>query len=137
MVLAERATVEAPEAVPWAPRPLEPEYVGGHRTSDPHVESEKPSPTSLDGLYEGTLKLTLIAGGSSQKVIRFMRELRREPSVSLLQLTGDPSRAVQIWLRLHLPLPLKVILSKMGSISQVDTGFGYRGDDPFLKVLLA
>ncbi len=137
MVLVERATVEAPEALPGATRPFRPEDRGVYWTSVPNRESEEPSPVSVDEAYEGTWKLSLNAGGSGQKVIRFLKELRREPKVSLVQLTGDHSQAVQIWLRLHLPLPLKAILSKMGSISQVDIGFGYRGDEPFLNVLLA
>ncbi len=130
--------VEAQELLPWASRPLEPEYMGARRTSDAQVESEKPSPTSLDGFHEGTVKLRVILGASGRKVIRFLSELRREQQVRLLQLICDRNGGVEIWLKLVAPLPLEAIFLHMDVVSQVDAPrFGPRGAESLLNVQFA
>lgn len=81
--------------------------------------TQEPAQHSDDGVYEGTVKLTLELGDDILAVVHLVRELRLMPQIRLLRLASNAKKEVGIWLRLREPLRLKQMLSKMQQVAQV------------------
>ena len=108
-------------------------------SSETDSTSEQPSQASDEGLYEGTVKLSVEAEEHVRQVIRFVDALRQKSDFRLLQLVGNYKEGVGIWLGLRSPLRLKEVLLQMESVSQVDAPSwqDMDGSEPMLKVRLA
>lgn len=112
---------------------------GIYPSSETDGTSEQPSQASVDGVYEGTVKLRVEAEEHVRQVIHFVDALRQKSDFRLLQLVGNYKEGVGIWLGLRSPLRLKEVLLQMEGVSQVDAP-GWRdldGSEPMLKVRLA
>ncbi len=108
-------------------------------SSETDDTSEQPSQDSVEGVYEGTVKLRVEAKEHVRQVIQFVDALRQRSDFRLLQLVGNYKEGVGIWLGLRSPLRLKEVLLQMEGVSQVDAP-AWRdmdGSEPMLKVRLA
>lgn len=75
-----------------------------------------------EGVYEGTVRLTITTPGAVSGLLAFVGELRQNPGFRLLRLVANQSReGMEIWLGLREPLSLKTVLLKMEGVSQVTT----------------
>ena len=99
--------------------------------------SQKPTPseepvsgtvTEIGELYEGTVRLSVKAEGSSEHAVRFVDQLGQEPQVRLLRLVGNHKDGVEVWLGLREPLRLRGILQNMEGVARV-RGFPPDGSD--------
>ena len=97
------------------------------------------SAAGVDSEYEGNVMLWLGPNASIAQVVRFVRELSREPRIRLLRLGGRHEREdIGIWLALRQPLDLKQILLGIDVVSGVSiTPISEKpGTDPILTVEL-
>ena len=91
-------------------------------------------------VYEGTVRLTVVAPGCVREVIHFVDHLCGNPHLRLLQLVGNHrTDRVDIWLGLREPLQLRPLLLEMDSVARVDTplGYGPNGNERLVEVRLS
>ena len=73
-----------------------------------------------DGLYEGTVRLTVVSSGPVKSLLSFVGELRQNPQLRLLRLIANQrSESMNIWLGLREPLDLITVLGDISEVSQV------------------
>ena len=96
---------------------------------------------STDGeVYEGTVRLNVIASGCSRQVLHFVNALCQTPQFRLLQLVGNHRReGVDIWLGLRAPTGLRETLLRMEGVSHVNAPLGHspHGNERLVEVWLA
>ena len=71
------------------------------------------------GLYEGTIRLALETDWDIGKIVRFVRELSREPEIRLLKLVSSRQDGVDVLLGLRKPLNLNELLPRINGVTQV------------------
>ena len=74
--------------------------------------------------YEGTVMLVLGANSPIGRVVQFVRELRSEPEIRLLKLTGSHDEDVGILLSLREPVLLSKMLSRVEGVSGISMPAG-------------
>ncbi len=112
---------DASDALPGDDVPSERQ---GERQGD---DEAVPDPDDRDGdvdpseILEGTVDLSISANSAVGQVPSFLTELRRRYDLRLLQMRSDRSNGTTlITLGLRKPLPLKRVLLRMISVSEVD-----------------
>ena len=88
-------------------------------------------------LYERIAKIKVKAPGGVRNTIHFLNQLRVNPYLRILQMTGD-SDSVTVSLALRRPLRLKRVFSEMAGVSEVSAhrGRGLPGSEHQFAVLL-
>lgn len=114
-----------------SPRASDPPADGPHATASPQecteVITTAAAPAtgeqdlSSDELYEGTVRLLVMADGSVQRIVEFVDELRQMPQFRMLRMTGSHQQeGAEISLGLREPLPFRRILAAMRNVASVD-----------------
>ena len=67
-----------------------------------------------DGLYEGTLRLRVDAGGSMGPTLRFVQRLRESPDCRVLRMANNDGGGMDMWLALREPTHLRQLLGVDG-----------------------
>ena len=76
---------------------------------------------SSDELYEGTVRLLVMADGNVQRIVEFVDELCRMPQFRMLRMMGSHQQeGAEISLGLREPLPFRRILASMRNVASVD-----------------
>jgi pSer/pThr/pTyr-binding forkhead associated (FHA) protein len=110
----------------------------------PIVDPQGAAETTAE-LYEGTVQLKVTAEGGNARAsmglaLRFTQNLRQRPEFRLLRLTKDPDGAVDVWLGLRQPTPLRDILRDIEDVAKVSPPAGRDlspgSDDAPLTVVL-
>lgn len=109
----------------------------------PIVDSQGAAEATAE-LYEGTVQLKVTAEGNARGsmglALRFTQNLRQRPEFRLLRLTKDPDGAVEVWLGLRQPTPLRDILREIENVAKVSPPAGRdlspESDDAPLTVVL-
>ena len=72
-------------------------------------------------LYEGTVRLLVMADGNVQRIVQFVGELCQMPQFRMLRMTGSRQQdGAEISLGLREPLPLAKIMASMPNVVRVD-----------------
>ncbi len=91
-----------------------------------------------DGLYEGTVRLVVMADGNMQRVVRFVDELCQNPRLRMLRMAGSPQQqGAEIALGLREPLPFMDILAQMDNVARVESGAPGKDGEQTVTVHLA
>ena len=91
-----------------------------------------------DGLYEGTVRLTVVSSGPVKSLLNFVGELRQNPQLRLLRLIANQrSESMDIWLGLREPLDLITVLGDISEVSQVDALPDSDGDEEERRLSVA
>ena len=102
----------------------------------PDEQSEAPD----KDVYEGTVRLIVDANGRTERMLKFVDELGRNPQFRLLRLVGNyRNKGMDVWLGLREPLHLKTLLLETDGVSEVMDSVEQQqeGDERALKVALA
>ena len=70
-------------------------------------------------LYEGTVRLSVRSDGNVRLVVNFTQQVDTRPEIRLLRLGDNGAGAVDIWLGLREPIPLRSILNDLESVAEV------------------
>ena len=84
------------------------------------VPTEAPEEEEDTELYEGSVRLKVVAEGDIQQVVHFVQELRQQTQLRVLRLVGNSQKDLDILLGLREPLHLREVLGEMAGVSQVD-----------------
>lgn len=139
IVQERNGTAEVPEMTPGTSQSSQQEGQNVSPSLEAKGTSKEPSPDSADEVYEGTVKLNVVAIEGARQVVHFVEELRKKPDFQLLQLVGNHKEGVGVWLGLRAPLRLKEVLRQMEGVSQVEVSSALKsnGHEPLFKVQLA
>ena len=115
-------------AEPEAPRPRDDldgrrAAAGGPVAAPEAVDVVSPGPrASAPGeLYEGTVRLLVMADGNVQRIVQFVDELCQMPQFRMLRMTGSSQQdGAEISLGLREPLPFARIVGSMPNVIRVD-----------------
>ena len=115
---------DPPADSPRATAPPE-ERTEDERTAAAPVTGEQGR--STDDLYEGTVRLLVMAEGNVQRIVEFVDELCQMPQFRMLRMTGSHQQeGAEISLGLREPLPFRRILASMRNVASVEGS----GPDP-------
>ena len=89
------------EMADLASQPLETEEHKAYPSSEATAVSKEPPHDSAEEVYEGTVKLAVQAMEGARQMVHFVEELRKKPDFQLLQLVGNYTEGVGIWLGLR------------------------------------
>ena len=94
---------------------------------------------SLDGIFEGTVRLCVEGTDSVQTVISFVNTLRQKPSIRLVEIAGHVAESVNIQLEIRKPMDFISALRQIEGVSKVETSRCKEetGDEPRVYVQLA
>ena len=80
-----------------------------------------PGVSAPSELYEGTVRLLVMADGNVQRIVQFVDELCQMPQFRMLRMTGSRQQdGAEISLGLREPLPLARIVASMPNVDRVD-----------------
>ena len=106
------------EAPPHAPDPPQERTQVVTTAEAPAAAEQDPS---SDELYEGTVRLLVMADGNVQRIVEFVDELCQMPQFRMLRMTGSHQQeGAEISLGLREPLPFLRILSSMRNVASVE-----------------
>ncbi|MCH7481573.1 MAG: hypothetical protein IIC95_02400 [Chloroflexi bacterium] len=81
----------------------------------------EPRASAPGELYEGTVRLLVMANGNVQRIVQFVDELCQMPQFRMLRMTGSRQQdGAEISLGLREPLPLARIVASMPNVVRVD-----------------
>ena len=102
---------------------------------------ESPHEPFDEGVYEGAVRLNVVAPDGIPQMAHFVSQLRLAAQLRVLRLMSKSQNQVEILVGLREPLHLKEVLAKIQGVSQVSTppdhGFNSAGREPMFKVRLA
>ena len=109
-----------------------------HRGSDREVISKQPPQSHPNDVYQGAVRLNVVAYENGRGVLQFVNGLRETQGMLLTNLEGSYNEAT-ICLRLLIPVRLKDVLRRIDGVSKVDAlpRVGGEREDPVLNVQLA
>ena len=115
---AQLAEYETREAVPALPVESLPEVVA-----------------SNDAMYEGEVRLDIQVDGSLGLVVEFVNQLRNKPEVRIRRMETNRNDTVSLLLSLRQPVSLRLVLTEIAGVSQVQADSG--GASAAMKLVLA
>lgn len=85
------------------------------------VAAWTPEASAPGELYEGTVRLLVMADGNVQRIVQFVDELCQMPQFRMLRMTGSRQQdGAEISLGLREPLPFAKIVGSMPNVVRVD-----------------
>ena len=112
--------------------------LGGAAAAPPPEQAAEPA--MQEGVYEGTVRLSVVVEGVMGLVVSFTQQLRERQEFRLLRLANNRTGGVDIWLALRQPMPLTVTIGEMDgveSVAEIEGGDrDSEGDESILGVKL-
>ena len=126
-----RKTVGLAAVVPPAPRRDELDRPAVEKPSATYEPASRPEAgdaaawgpraSAPSELYEGTVRLLVMADGNIQRIVQFVDELCQMPQFRMLRMTGSRQQdGAEISLGLREPLPFARIVASMPNVVRVD-----------------
>ena len=108
-------------------------------SSDRHNGSTYISTGSMDGEFQGEVKLRVESTASIVTIISFVNALRQKNHIRLLEILGTAEDGVDMRIALRMPVPLLATLGQIEGVSKVELPQGEEetGDEPLVFVRLA
>ena len=101
----------------------------------PQIKNGKEAAASKVALYEGDIRLDVQVDGSPGLVVDFVSQLRDQPEVRVRRMDAKRNGLVSLLISLRQPVSLRLVLTEIEGVSQVQTD--PNGTGPTMKLILA